>query len=138
MIVRKLGNNDFGIVQLLEQFKNESLNISELQFQDFVSQLDDNHIVLVIESQQKIICCGTILIETKLLHNLGKVGHIEDIITHSSYRGQGLGKKIIQSLVSFGRECGCYKVILDCSDTNIPFYKKCGFIKKENQMALYF
>lgn len=138
MKVRKLANNDFSIIQLLEQFKNENLNISGPQFQDFVSQIHDNHIVLVIEDQQKIICCGTILIETKLLHNLGKVGHIEDIITHSSYRGQGLGKKIIQSLVSYGKDCGCYKVILDCNDTNIPFYEKCGFIKKENQMALYF
>ena len=138
MKVRKLANNDFSIIQLLKQFKNENLNISGPQFQDFVSQLNNNHIVLVIEDQQKIICCGTILIETKLLHNLGKVGHIEDIITHSSYRGQGLGKKIIQSLVSYGKDFGCYKVILDCNDTNIPFYEKCGFIKKENQMALYF
>ena len=99
MNVRKLKNNDFSIIQLLEQFKNENLNISGPHLQDFISQLHNNHIVLVIEDQQKIICCGTILIETKLLHNLGKVGHIEDIITHSSYRGQGLGKKIIQSLV---------------------------------------
>ena len=138
MNIRKLKTTDFSIIQLLEQFKNENLNISRPQFQDFVSQLNDNHIVLVIENQQQIICCGTILIETKLLHNMGKVGHIEDIITHSLYRGQGLGKQIIQSLVSYGKDIGCYKIILDCNNTNIPFYEKCGFIKRENQMALYF
>lgn len=138
MNVRRLKNDDFTIIQLLEQFKNENLIISRPQFQDFVSKLDNDHIVLVIEDQQKIICCGTILIEIKLLNNMGKVGHIEDIITHSSYRGQGLGKKIIQSLVSNAKECGCYKVILNCNNTNIPFYEKCGFVRKENQMSLYF
>ena len=138
MNIRKLKNTDFSIIQLLEQFKNENLKVSGPQFQDFVSQLNDNHIVLVIQDQQEIICCGTILIETKLLHNMGKVGHIEDIITHSSYRGQGLGKQIIQSLVSYGKDRGCYKIILDSNNTNIPFYEKCGFIKRENQMALYF
>lgn len=138
MNIRKLKNTDFSIIQLLEQFKNENLKVSGPQFQDFVSQLNDNHIVLVIQDQQEIICCGTILIETKLLHNMGKVGHIEDIITHSSYRGQGLGKQIIQSLVSYGKDRGCYKIILDSNNTNIPFYEKCGFIRKENQMALYF
>ncbi len=138
MTVRPINNNDFSIVELLEQFKGGCLNISTNQFQHFVSTLHNDHIILVIEDQQKIISCGTILIETKILHNLGKVGHIEDIITHKSYRGQGLGKKIINSLVSYAQSCGCYKVILDCNNDNIPFYEKCGFIKKENQMALYF
>ena len=33
------------------------------------------------------------------------------------------------------REAGCYKVILDCSDSNVKFYEKCGFQKKEVQMV---
>ena len=90
MYIRKLKNTDFSIIQLLEQFKNENLNISNYNFKILCHSY---HIVLVIEDQQQIICCGTILIETKLLHNIGKVGHIEDI-THSLYRGQGLENKL--------------------------------------------
>ena len=30
---------------------------------------------------------------------------------------------------------GCYKVILDCSEDNVPFYNKCGLTKKEVQMV---
>lgn len=33
------------------------------------------------------------------------------------------------------QEAGCYKVILDCSEENVPFYEKCGLIKKEVQMV---
>ena len=32
-------------------------------------------------------------------------------------------------------EAGCYKVILDCSEENVPFYAKCGLTKKEVQMV---
>ena len=33
---------------------------------------------------------------------------------------------------------GCYKLILDCSESNVKFYEKCGFKRKEIQMARYF
>jgi glucosamine-phosphate N-acetyltransferase len=37
-----------------------------------------------------------------------------------------------------GKTVGCYKVILDCSEKNVPFYEKCGFTVKEKQMVVYF
>lgn len=33
------------------------------------------------------------------------------------------------------QELGCYKVILDCSEDNVPFYEKCGLTRKEVQMV---
>lgn len=138
MEVRKINTQDFSIIHLLKQFKNDNLNISQDQFKNFISQLDKHYNIFVIEEHQRIISCGTILIETKLLHNLGKVGHIEDVITDFQFRGQGLGKKIIESLVNYGRQQGCYKIILNCTNNNILFYEKCGFTRKENQMSLYF
>lgn len=33
---------------------------------------------------------------------------------------------------------GCYKIILDCSVKNVPFYQKCGFTEKEREMVLYY
>jgi hypothetical protein len=35
------------------------------------------------------------------------------------------------------RDEGCYKVILDCSEANAAFYERCGFSRKELQLALY-
>ena len=66
MEVRKINNQDFSIIHLLEQFKNDNLNISQEQFKKFISQLDKHHHIFVIEEQQRIISCGTIFIETKL------------------------------------------------------------------------
>lgn len=45
---------------------------------------------------------------------------------------------IIEQLKHIGKEVGCYKVILDCSSSNVPFYEKCAFKVKEKQMVIYF
>jgi len=44
---------------------------------------------------------------------------------------------VISQLEHLGISLGCYKIILDCSEKNVPFYEKCGFKKKEVQMAFY-
>lgn len=44
---------------------------------------------------------------------------------------------IIEQLKVTGRLMGCYKIILDCSVKNVPFYEKCGFAEKEREMVLY-
>ena len=65
------------------------------------------------------------------MRSLGLCGHIEDIVVDKSTRGKNLGKRIIELLKSIAQVNGCYKVILDCAEHNVPFYKKCGFNVKE-------
>jgi glucosamine-phosphate N-acetyltransferase len=91
-------------------------------------------------------------------------GHIEDVVVDNSYRGQRLGQRyarahqqqhsfllpdlphhltltcdtghrLINALCDAAQELGCYKVILDCSEANVPFYEKCGLTRKEVQMV---
>lgn len=57
---------------------------------------------------------------------------------HPKARGLGIGKKLISRLIEVGREAGCYKITLECSDDNVEFYTKCGLTRKGNQMSLYF
>lgn len=69
-----------------------------------------------------VIGYGSILIETKIRG--GKVGHIEDVVTHSGYRSKGVGGAIIKSLIAHAEKQGCYKTILQCKEKNIGFYEK--------------
>lgn len=109
-------------------------------FQKFVNSLTADHhlIVLVDINHNKVVGCGTVLLENKVIHNMGKVGHIEDIVTDSTFRGQGLGKLIINYLCDYAHKEGAYKVILDCADYNVGFYSKCDLEVKGVQMAKYF
>ena len=46
------------------------------------------------------------------IHNLGLVGHIEDIVVNKDQQGKKLGLRIIEALDYIAEKVGCYKVSL--------------------------
>jgi len=140
--VRQLNENDFyaGYLNLLEdgfQIDPSSMGIS--QFRDFI--YDKTVKTFIIEdTDRRIVTSASVFIEQKLIHNMGKVGHIEDVVVSSDFRGHGLGKRIVNTCLDYAKTQGCYKCILDCSEENVNFYKKCNkdFQVKGVEMALYY
>jgi len=86
-----------------------------------------DNIYVAYTSENIIVGCSTIIIEDKIIHEGGKVGHIEDVVVNNDYRGKGIGKLLINHCVGVGKKIGCYKIILDCDKDNNMFYEKCGF-----------
>ena len=109
------------------------------RFDELFPRLQDMYKIIVIEDvrKQRIIGAGSVILESKFIRNLGLSGHIEDIVVDKSYRGKNLGRRIIELLKLIAEINGCYKVILDCSEQNVAFYKKCGFKVKGAEMAWY-
>lgn len=141
MEFRNLQKNDFnlGYLDLLSQLTEVNKNnISFEKFSNFIDKLGENHKIIIIINNNKIIATGTLLIENKIIHSISKVGHIEDIVVDSNSKGLGIGKQIVNYLTNLAKENNCYKVILNCNDDNIGFYQKCGYQKKETQMVKYF
>jgi len=57
-------------------------------------------------------------------------GFIENVITDEKYRNKGIGKKVIEMAIEYGKQNNCYKIILQSSykrKENHIFYEKCGF-----------
>ena len=81
--------------------------------------------------------CATLVVEQKFIRECALAGHIEDVVTDASVRGKGVGRLLTDTLISIGRTVGCYKVLLDCDDKNVAFYKKAGMTPKERQMVIY-
>lgn len=133
-MIRKLKRSD-DILDLLSQLTEVGTPDKDKVFDEI--KKNPNHLIYVLEDEW-IIGCGTLLIEPKFIHNGQSVGHIEDIVIDKKYRNLGLGKKLIDFLINKAKELECYKVILDCSDEHVIFYEKTGFVKKGNQMSLYF
>jgi glucosamine-phosphate N-acetyltransferase len=52
-----------------------------------------------------------ILIRAISIHNLGMVGHIEDIAVAKDQQGKKLGLRIINALDAIAESVGCYKVM---------------------------
>ena len=113
----------------------------EKRFDQLFASKDQQHSyrIFVIEDVEKktIVGTATLFIELKFIRGCASCGHIEDVVVDSTYRGKQLGKKLIERLREEAADAGCYKIILDCSEENQPFYEKCGLQRKEVQMVQY-
>ncbi|KAF1851848.1 glucosamine 6-phosphate N-acetyltransferas-like protein [Cucurbitaria berberidis CBS 394.84] len=106
---------------------------------EWMSRRNDEYFLLcVIDSSNTIVGTGALIAERKFIHNLGLVGHIEDIAVAKDQQGKKLGLRIIQALDFVAEKVGCYKTILDCSEANEGFYVKCGFKRAGLEMAHYY
>ena len=94
--------------------------------------------VWVVEFEGKIIASVSLLLEQKIIHECGIVGHLEDVVVDMDYRKYGLGKFIIERIIKIARERGCYKLIGDCKSELLGFYEKNGFESKCVQISIYF
>lgn len=141
MNLRKLELNDYfqPIFEILGQLSITGENITYEEFENWLLELPSNHHIFILEVDSKIVGMGTLFIESKIIHHFGKVGHIEDIVISKECRGRGYGKYLVEQLIEISRKnFNVYKVILNCSDSNIPFYENCGLKKNQNQMVQYF
>ncbi|KAF2027508.1 acyl-CoA N-acyltransferase [Setomelanomma holmii] len=106
---------------------------------DWMSARNDSYYLLCItDASSKIVGTGALIVERKFIHQLGLVGHIEDIAVAKDQQGKKLGLRIIQALDFVAEKVGCYKTILDCSEANEGFYVKCGFKRAGLEMAHYY
>jgi len=149
-------NTDIFYDSLLNVIKDKNITIIKEQYFELLGQLTDAPIMTndefinkvneiskmgtiivsysILCNHVQIIGTGTIIVEPKLIHGGKSVGHIEDIVVHKDYRKKGIATNIVNKLVYLYH---CYKVILDCKDELVDFYKFAGFKKYGNQMAKY-
>lgn len=102
---------------------------------NIVSKTNKKHI-FVAKYEDMIIGTGSIIIENKIIHNMGKIGHIEDVVVDKEFRGSGLAKMIMERLIESAKANGCYKIILDAADDVKDFYLSLGFRVHANTMRL--
>jgi glucosamine-phosphate N-acetyltransferase len=85
-----------------------------------------------------IVASGTCFLEPKIIHNFMNVGHIEDIVVDTNFRGKGIANNILNNLKNYAVYNNCYKVILNCHHELVKVYSKSNYIQKGIQMAIYF
>ena len=141
-MIREIIKSDLndGFLSLLAQLSGQTTSYNpDLLWNEYTKH--SNHITFVDEVKEagklaSIIATSSVLIENKFLHCGSRVGHIEDVVGDRDARGIGLGQKIVEHCIDYCRDVGCYKVILDCSNKNVPFYINCGMYLSENCMRI--
>lgn len=143
VVVRPLefDDNKKGFFTILSQLTSAPELSQDHYMERFMAMRASKHYYTVVAEHlptKKIVATATMMIEIKFIRGGHITGHIEDVCVDSSMRGRHLGVKLMHALQAIGKELGCYKVILDCSNDNVKFYERCGFKLKEVQMAVYF
>ena len=67
----------------------------------------------------------------------GYKGWVEDVVVDKTYRGRGIGRKLMEKLVNEGREKGLSEILLFSADKRIEaisLYKSLGFQQKESRI----
>ena len=121
--------NDFDAVKklLIEGFSSK-----------FKNDINENFFLLnnygfVLKEDEKLLGFAS-------LHVINKINRvsclIEDVVIDSNYRGEGLGKLLINHLIKFSKTLDSDKIILNSKESNTKFYEKLGFKKNETQMII--
>lgn len=141
-IIKELTKEDLNLDKegFLDTLRNLSetkeLSLGELEKLLSNIQNQNGHVYIAVNGNKKIIGTAKLLIEQKFSHSGGKVGHIEDVVTHEEYFHKGIASNLIETIISVSKKQGCYKVILDCKEELVPFYSKFGFSNKQNCLRL--
>ena len=137
LIIRELEEKDIknGFLTTLDVLR-ETSSMSEGKALEIFKKIKSNpeHIIIIAEIEGKVIGSTTLLIEPKFIHQGGVVGHIEDVVVDKKFQGKKIGEKIIIQVLEIAKNHGCYKTILDCSDSVKPFYEKLGFKHNSNEL----
>lgn len=95
----------------------------------FQSIIDSQYFcILVVDIEGTLVGALYVNIIPNLTRNAASYGVIENVVTHSDFRRQGIGKALVESAIQYALSKNCYKVMLVTGgDKNVQkFYESCG------------
>lgn len=141
--MKNLEIRHLSLADLYEEENNFVKLLNYLSPTDYIIREDTFYIrehmgiqTFVVTDDDIIVGTASIFIEPKFIRGGDSVGHIEDVVIHPDYQKTGIGRMLMEHLISLAKNSNCYKVILDCSNKVVGFYEKFGFRKHEYGMRL--
>lgn len=96
---------------------------------EYLRSRSDTYVVLVItNSENWVLCSGTLMIERKFTHDMCLVGHVQDLLVGEGQSGKNLGGRMLEALDRVARERGCYKTMVCTNESNEEFHLERGKI----------
>lgn len=136
MYIRQLNiNDDFSqYMRCVEDLNGSYGGICNIeQMKRGFSNRSNNITTYVLVDDNKILSTATVIFEKKIRYQR-LCCHIEDVGVDPDYRKKGYGKLIVEHCIMVAKAKDCYKVKLCCSDKNVTFYDKMGFVVSSNGM----
>ncbi len=133
MIIREAEPKDFeGVKRLYAQLHPDDPSVSDGRDESvFRTILDADHLhIFVVEIHEKLVATCYLNFIPNMTRNVSPYCVIENVVTESELRNQGIGKALLRHVLDFAWSLGCYKVMLQTGSRRASthhFYKSCGF-----------
>ena len=91
---------------------------------------DANHHIIVYEQDGRIVSSCVCVIIPNLTRGVRPYAFIENVVTHSDYRGRGFATACLNYARQIAVENDCYKMMLltgSKKEETLNFYKKAGY-----------
>ncbi|MDD5934349.1 MAG: GNAT family N-acetyltransferase [Clostridiales bacterium] len=91
---------------------------------------DKNHHIIVKEVDGKIVSSCVCVIIPNLTRGIRPYAFIENVVTHSDYRGQGFATECLQYAKKIAKDENCYKMMLltgSKKESTLKFYERAGY-----------
>lgn len=91
---------------------------------------DENHHLIVNEIAGKVVSSCVCVIIPNLTRNVRPYALVENVVTHTDYRNQGLASECLEYAKQIAKQCGCYKMMLLTGSREkeiLSFYRNAGY-----------
>lgn len=140
--IRKVEKQDLDFVyKSICELENE-----ELDFEVFAAIFNENianpkNVYLIAENENEKEGAGFISFHTQnLLHHCGLVGEIQEFFMHQKYRGQGVGRLLINEIKNFSEQNNLKSIEVTTNRRrveNVLIYENLGFTLSHNKFTIY-
>jgi len=133
MLIREAGISDLDSIQELYLHLHETEKLPDShEVQSLWNKIieDKNYNILIGEIDGMIISSVTLVVIPNLTHGAKPYALIENVVTHTDYRGKGYAKLLMQEASKLADSLGCYKIMLltgSKKEATLRFYENCGF-----------
>ena len=105
-----------------------TLDVAERRFEELQNYRGSAIFIGVLDGA--VIASCTLIVIPNLTRGGQPYGLIENVVTHSAFRGRGFGKQVLQAAVAAAWQVDCYKVMLMTGSkrpSTLAFYASAGF-----------
>lgn len=132
-MVREARQNDLKeILELYLCLHEDSVPESSEHLEATWAQIiqDENHHLIVNEINGKIVSSCVCVIIPNLTRNVRPYAFVENVVTHSEYRGNGYATECLRFAKSVAEQQNCYKMMLltgSKEPKTLRFYENAGY-----------
>ena len=137
MVIREISIEDRnGLLELYTHLHEDGIPAVDEKLDALWKRIvnEKDYHIIVAEADGKIVSSCTCVIIPNLTRKQSPYAFVENVVTHSDYRKQGLASACLERAKQIAAEEGCYKMMLltgSKEESTLRFYEAAGYNRED-------